>query len=116
MDDKIMANVDLEKLREWLRTSDGYAILSPAFFVEMGFPADFVKRFTFNHQGGEGKHGITSYDGQENAAFGISEFSIIEPIADAVGAEPGGHMFHGRGKNYRSDKARVWKALKGISS
>lgn len=111
MDDKIMAKIDREKLHEWLRTSDGYAILHPDFFLEMGFPFEFLKPYALNHQGGEGKHGIVSHDGQENAAWGISEFEIIRGIADAVGAEPGGRMFFGRGKNYRADKARVLKAM-----
>jgi hypothetical protein len=112
MDDKAMANVDREKLIEWLTHSSGYQILLPKFWVEMGFPADFVAPYIRNHQGGEGKHAIQSRDGQENAAFGVSEFEIIEGIATAVGAEGGGHMFYGRGKNYQTDVARVLKALR----
>ena len=111
MDEKIMANVDREKLIEWLTHYGGYEILLPKFWVEMGFPTDFVADYARNHQGGEGKHAIQSRDGQDNAAFGVSEFEIIEGIATAVGADCGGHMFYGRGKNYRTDVGRVLKAL-----
>lgn len=111
MDDKTMANVDRAKLIDWLSGSGGYDILAPNFFLEMGFPLEFVKRYTVNHQGGEGKHAITSYDGQENAAFGVSEFEIVPGIARALGLESTS-MFMGRGKNYRVVAGRILTELK----
>ena len=106
-----MENVNREELIKWLRESDGYGILHPDFFTkQLGLPADLVKRYTQNHEGGEGKYAIQSNDGQDNKAFGVSEFAIVSGISQLVGAEPGREYF-GRGSQFRSDCAQVLKAL-----
>ncbi len=110
MDDKIMAGVNREELIAWLRGSDGYAILEPRYFTKMGFPSDFVGRYTYNHQGGEGKHSITSHDGQDNAAWGVSCFEFIRGIMAACGTSEAREFF-GRGSQFRSDCGQVLKAL-----
>lgn len=110
MDDKIMAGVNREELIAWLRGSDGYVILDPAYFVKMGFPEEFVAHYDYNHHGGEGKHAITSHDGQDNKAHGVSAFEFVRAIGKAAGAGDG-PRYHGRGSQFRSDCSMVLKAL-----
>ena len=44
------------KVIEWLKDTDGYAVQNPQFFVELGFDPELVKRYVYDHGGGEGKH------------------------------------------------------------
>jgi hypothetical protein len=104
-------SVNRAELIKWLNETGGYGILLPDFFTKkLGLPEEMVARFARNHQGGEGKHAIQSNDGQENAAYGVSEFEIIEAIASAVGVEPCS-MYYGRGKNFHMTCSMVLKAL-----
>lgn len=101
--------MDKAKVREWLSNTDGYSIMEPTFFLEMGFDPDLVKRYTIKYKSGEGKHSITK-NGKIVNPTGVSEFAFVDAVAKLVGVSPC-HEYYGRGMNFRTTVGRILAAL-----
>jgi len=102
--------MDRAKVAEWLRDTDGYSILEPQFFLDLGFDPELVKRYTHKHRSGEGKYAITK-NGKVVEPVGVSEFAFVNAVARLLGIEPC-EMFYGRGKNFQTTVGMILAALK----
>ena len=105
--------LDRKKVREWLARTDGYGILSPDFFLDMGVDQKIVKRCTYAHSDdGEklGKHAATRNDGKPGPVYGVDEFSMVEVIAATIGAESCS-TWMGRGKNFRGTVSNILQKM-----
>jgi len=92
-------NLKDDRVVEWLKGTDGYAILHPRFFAELGL--EFKSR-TFSSDPELGKHSASRKDGKPGDVEGVAEFDAIEDVADLLGIPNDVRSpWLGRGKNFR---------------
>jgi len=97
------------KIIEWLKETNGYAIMKPEFFTEMGFDFKPVKYPT---DPSLGKFAAIPDDEGAEYVEGVAEFDAVENIADMLGVSTQ-TMFMGRGKNFRIIADRIIEKLEG---
>ena len=101
--------MDRTKVRAWLESSNGYAILAPEFFGAMG-----LKLASRRHASDPslGKHAATRSDGKPGDVGGVSEFSAVYAVARELGVDLAPHSnYSGRGRRYASQVAAILAAL-----
>lgn len=106
--------MDKAKVREWLRNTDGYSIVDPSHFIEMGLPESKVKRYvqTYSDDPDLGKHAAHRNDGKSGPVKGVAEFSAVRLVARELGVDLSQcPEWMGRGKQFREYAAAVLKAL-----
>jgi len=108
-DAAVAFEIDRPKALRWLAETDGYGVFAPEFFDGI-LPPRTVKRLTFDHAGGEGKHAVTKGGEVLRKCVGVSEFAAIDALASELGVEPV-RFFLGRGRNFRETRARCLVAL-----
>jgi hypothetical protein len=105
----IKMQLDKAKAKEWLNDADGYSILDPCVFRDMGLD---VRSGSHSSDPALGKHRATRSDGEPGDVEGVSEFEAIDVLADELGVPSECRWpFHGRGSNFRHLRNLCWKAL-----
>lgn len=100
--------MDKQKVVEWLKEADGYCIMAPKFFQDMGL--DFHET-THSSDPELGKHAATRSDGEPGDIEGVSEFVAIRLVCKELGV-PSTSFLMGRGSTFDLLKGRVLVALK----
>jgi len=112
MEHEALKGVDLSVFKDWLGSSDGYDIVDPKYFLEMGFDNEMVTAHTVRHFSGEGKYAITSKGKLVEHCDGVYELGFLRDLAFRLGADTSkANMLHGRGSSYRALKAAVFAVL-----
>jgi hypothetical protein len=80
---EILANVDQEQLRPWLRSVLLATLVEPRFFERMGFPSSFVRRFLRKHRK------VLRFDGTVvRGVRGVNELEFLRGLAEVLGVRP----------------------------
>lgn len=112
MEHEVLKGVDLPVFKDWLRSSDGYDIVDPKYFLKMGFDEEFVKRHTQREYSGEGKYGITVKGKPVEYCDGVYELPFVGDLARRLGADTShADTLMGRGSSYRALVAAVFAVL-----
>jgi len=108
----VLEGVDMSKLKDWLRNSDGYDIVGAEFFTKMGFSEKLMSTHTERHYSGEGKYGITTKGKPVEYVDGVYELPFLHDLASRLGADTSkADKLYGRGSSYRALVAATLKTL-----
>jgi hypothetical protein len=107
--------ITLEMVKEGLINGaidgDGHGIVSPAYYVERGFPLALIKELEREIPSGSGKYAITRPDGTVGKVTGIACLSFHYWAAHSLGVKFAESL--GRGTQARNirDAIRAWAEL-----
>lgn len=100
------------KIQEWLKETDGYSVMEPEFFLEMGVPKEIVENHTRTHSSDPslGKGAVTRNDGSGGDVKGVAEFGMVNTVARLLGVKPV-TKWMGRGKNFRETTSVILESI-----
>jgi len=86
---KLLDHMTPQQIREAMKVigSDGHTIWKPEPLIEtLGFPREFIARFTHNHKSGSGKAGITVGGKAVAELSGVHGLPLLEAVAENIEA------------------------------